>query len=42
MHELNSTAIMIVRNPFAAIIGHRHLVSPENCKQLFSSNVVNI
>jgi len=25
MHELNSTAIMIVRNPFAAIIGHRHL-----------------
>ena len=27
MDELNRTAIIIVRNPFAAIIGHRHLVS---------------
>ena len=23
--ELNSTAILLIRNPFRAIIGHRHL-----------------
>ena len=25
MKELNSTAIVLIRNPFKAIIGHRHL-----------------
>ena len=36
MDELNRTAIIIVRNPFAAIIGHRHLVSE------FSNYVLSI